>query len=264
MIGIYKKFGFIISIFLIVIFISTVSAASLSSYDIEITLNAQNDTHISEIWKIDYSFVYPRDLELFKENVLNANLDLEKLQSIDPNLKPHVYIKDYSDLSIGFDEFNNTIRIEYNTSDLALIKLYENEDELIWKFNNNLLNSFVLNDLYYIPKESEITINLFEPLILQPTTPDSLINGNNATFSGVSSNELNILAYEKKPPKPSFVVSNFFSKNLGFYLIFIFLIIIAILIFREPIEKAIQSFVIRYSEIKSDKKKFDFLDDDLD
>ncbi|MDD3177922.1 MAG: hypothetical protein PHR26_00205 [Candidatus ainarchaeum sp.] len=258
-----SKIYFSLFFLILIIGLYSVSAASLGNYSIDVSIYSPKEAHIVETWNIDYLSYYPKDLELFKENVLNANLNLEQLLKIDPNLKPHIYITDFSNLSIGFDEFNNTIRVEYDSYDSFLIKLYENDEEYLWKFNNNLLNYFIINDLYYIPKDSSINLHFYNPLVIQPTIPDTPINEYSISFSGISSNEISILAYERKPPKPSFVVSNFFSKNLGFYLIFIFLIIILILVFKDPIQRSIKSFVIKHSEIKSDKKKFDFMDDDF-
>ena len=256
------------NILLLFIFISflilpNLYSAQLTDFKILVEVNAPTSAHIVENWNISYDPLDLQDLENFKDAIIAANLDSTALQKIDPNIRPHIFFNKIDAVSIGFNELNNSVRIEYNINDQVLLKYFENEEEILWKFNDNLLRNFLLNDLYHVSKNSELGIDLYEPLVIEDPIPEGRVEGNSVIWSGISSNELRLVAYEQKPPKPSFFFINLFKNNYVFYLVFAVLILFSIIIlfYKKKIKKSIRGFVIKNSEIERVKDKKDLFDD---
>lgn len=253
----------LIFIFLIILFlIPNIYSAKLTDFDILIDIRSPQKAYITESWTVSYDSQVIDDKVLFKEKILLANIDLEKTVLIDPKIKPNIYLKDFSDISIGFDEANDKITMSYEISGLLLQNYYETEEDILWKFNENILRNFVTNNLYVISADSKLTIQVYDPLVIKDPIPVGTLEKNVIYWQGISSNEMKILAYEKKPPKPSFVIVTSNESNLFYYLILVFIILIAtILIFKKPLENSIQKFVINNSEIKPKKQKKEFVVD---
>lgn len=253
----YKKLLFIF--LLTILLLPNIYSAKLTNFDVLIDIRGPQKAFVTETWVVGYDPLVLNDKENFKQQILLANLDLDKFSKIDPNLKPKVYLKNFSNVSIIFDETKDQININYEVSDLFLQNFYETDSEIIWKFNENVLRGFIVNNLYVIPSFSKLIIKVYDPLIINDTNPKGEISKNIVTFNSFSSNELKILVYEKKPPKPSFVIIGSSDSNLFYYLIIIFIILITIiLIFREPLERAVNGFVVRNSVIKPKKQKKEF------
>lgn len=258
-----RKYLIILIIMMFALFLPNLHSAQLTDFKIDIKVTSPTTANIIENWMIFYDPLDLEDLENFKNAILQANLNLETLKKIDPNIRPHIFFNKVNSVSIGFNELNNSVRIEYDISDQVLLKYFENDEELLWKFNDNLLRYFLLNDLYRISKESELIITLYEPLVIEDPVPEGEIVGNSIKWNGISSNELRLVAYEKKPPKPSFLLTNIFKTNFAFYLVFLILILFSvfILFFKPKLKKSIRAFVIKNSEIKREKEKKDIFDD---
>lgn len=256
-------FWIIFVFFCFVLILPNLNSAKLNNYEIYIYISGPTSTHISENWYIESENA--TDLQAFKKKILQADLDPTKLVLIDPNLKPHVYINTPTSFTIKFDDIRKIVTIDYSTNDLAMINYFENQEEILWQFNANMFNLFVQNHLYSIPKESSLTILLYAPLILENSTPGK-IDDRKIMLSGVSSNELKILALEKKPPKPSFIFTNIFKdmsqKGLYNYLIIIIVLIGIVFLFRKRIKSNLQKFVIKHSVIEPKKVKKEFFDND--
>ena len=249
-------------IIIIALFLPSVHSAQLSNYSISLHIDNNNQITVNEVWKV--SAIDQNDLSNFKSNLLKANLNLDKLKAIDPNLTPHVYLTKYKNVAISFDEVHSTVRLSYTTNGLVLEKIFENDNEILWQFNSNFLKNFLINNLYSIPNNSYINISVYEPLIIQDPLPKGTIKNNTLTWTGVSSSKLRLLLYEKKPPKPSFFLLNF-SYNSKFYT-FLFILILLILvgfIFRKRMSRSIKNFVVKHSVIKPEKNKEDLFDTDF-
>ncbi len=257
----------ILTLLFIVFILPPINSAKLGNYDISIFLDSPNSAHVVENWYIEYNYLNLKDLEQFKTNIFEASLDPSQLVAIDPNLKPHIYISKAPVFSIRFDDIKNIVTLDYIITDLVLINYFENKDEILWQFNSNLLNLFVLNDLYSISKDSDITIWFYDPLIIDDPAPGK-ISDREIYLSGFSSNQLKILALEIKPPEPSFIALNVFKdmsqKGLYNYLIIIALLIIIVLVFRKKLKSYFKKFVISNSVIEPKKVRKDFFDDDID
>lgn len=261
---------YLLSIILILFFVLSIlpniHSAKLTNYENYIYINAPTSTHIVENWYIESDSSNLDDLKIFKQKILDADLDPSKLVLIDPNLRPHIYINIPTNFTIKFDDIKKTVTMEYKITDLAMINYFENDDEILWQFNSNMFNNFVINHLYSIPKESSLTINLYAPLILDNSTPGK-IDDRKLMLSGYSSNQLKILALEKKPPKPSFFFTNIFGdmsqKGLYNYLIIVVAFIIIVFIFRKRLKSTLRKFVIKNSVIEPRKVKKEFFDDEI-
>ncbi len=250
-------------IMLLAIFlIPNIYSAKLTNFDISIDIRGPQKAFVTETWVVEYDSQISNDKELFKQQLLLANIDLDKFVKIDPKLRPNIYLKNYSNVSIVFDETKDIININYEVPDLFLQNYYETDEYILWKFNENVLRNLVVNNLYVIPSFSRVIIQVYNPLIISDTNPTGEITKNIVVFNSLSSNELKVLAYEKKPPKPSFVIVGSSNSNIFYYLIIIFIIVLSIiLIFKEPLSKAIKKFVINNSVIKPKKQKKEFVVD---
>lgn len=251
----------------IVFVFPNVNSAKLGNYDISIFLDSPNSAHIVENWYIEYNYLNLKDLEQFKTNIFEASLDPAKLAEIDPNLKPHIYVSKSPFFVIKLDDIKNIVTLDYTITDQVLINYFENKDEILWQFNTNLLNQFVLNDLYSIPKDSDITIWFYNPLVIDDPAPGKT-SDREIYLSGISANQLKILALEMKPPEPSFIALGFFKdmsqKGLYNYLIIIIILIVIVLIFRKRLKSNFKKFVISNSTIEPKKVKKDLFDDTVD
>jgi len=258
---IFSKKLLVVFIFLIFL-LPSIYSAKLSDFDIAIDIRGSQKAFITENWTVEYDSFVADDKEKFKEAILSANVNLEKFIDIDTRLRPNVFLKNYSDVSIIFDDSKNIITINYEISDLVLENFYETEDDILWKFNENLLRNFIVNNLYVIPSSSKISITAYDPLIITDSNPKGDVERNKIVWNSLSSNEIKLLFYEKKPPKPSFVIITSQESNIFYYLVLLFIILLSIiLIFRNPLEKAIKKFVIKNSVIKPKKQKREFLID---
>jgi len=229
-----------------------INGAELNNFKINIDITSPNSAKITENWQITYSS--QEDLQKFKNQILQANIDLTKLAKISDKLKPHIYINNFFNLTVGLDEINNYVRLTYETNDLILTKYFENEEEILWKFNENLFKDFTSNNLYHIPIDSYLIISVYSPLVIQDPVPQGIIEKTKLTWTGISSNELRLLALEKKPPKPSFAVSLEQQRITKTYIIIIIiLIILTIIVMNKKTNKKIEKFVINHSEIKPAK-----------
>ncbi|MFA5746134.1 MAG: hypothetical protein WCX82_03140 [archaeon] len=253
----------------LVLFLSMpVCAISLKDFDISVNVTGSDNAKIIEIWKIDYNSI--GDLSLLKQQILNSSTDLKELEKINPDLKPHIYINEnkIKNFSISFDEPNAIVRMEYIISDVCLIKYLDYEDQIIWRFNENLFRQFVINGLFNIPTNSQIAITLYDPLVVGDVVPTAKVVGRTIMWNGFSSNELRVLSVERRPPEPTFVISNLFSKDYlnksYFYVLFILLAIaLVLLIFRNKVNRGIKGFVTKHSVIKPRKQINEIVDFDF-
>lgn len=255
---------FVLGLFLLM----PVYAISLSSFDISVDIYSPNNSKITEVWNVTYNA--PSEQSSFKSQILKSSTDLIELQKINPDIKPHIFINQdkLKNIKISFDEVNSNLRIEYDLEDSSLIKYLDYQDQIIWRFNENLFRQFVVNGLFNIPRESQIRVTLYDPLIIGDVSPKTSQNNRTIVWSGISTNELKIIAIEKKPPKPTFVISNVFSKEYlnksFFYVLYILLfIILVLLIFRNKVSSGIKKFVIKYSVIKPRKQINEIVDFDF-
>lgn len=251
---------------MVLFFINGISAAEINDFDIVIDVLSPNSAKITEKWKVNIA--EENDLGSFKESILAANVDLIKLEEINPNLKPHIYINKFSKLSVEFDEINLIVKLEYSTEDLILIKYLDYEDQIIWKFNENLLSYFVESGLYHIPKTSKITVFINRPLVIGDVLPKGTLENNSIIWTGISTNEIRLLAIEKKIPEATFNVANFFNKvylkgTFYYSMIAIIFLILILLLFKKKVSKGIKSFVRKHSIIKPKKQINDIVDIDL-
>jgi hypothetical protein len=258
----YKVVYLFLILFIVSLFLPVVHTAELSNYNISLEIKNNNLINVNEIWKV--SMIDQNDLANFKKQLFEVNLDFDKLLKIDPNLRPHVYLAKYKDLTIAFDETHSSVRLNYDCNGLVLEKIFENPDEILWQFNSNFLKNFLVNNLYSIPDGSLINISVYDPLIIQDPLPKGDIVDNSLTWSGISANKLRVLLYEKKPPKPSFFLLNI-TYNTKFYYFLMVLILVALIvfIFRKRMSVGIKHFVVKHSEIKVEKQKDDLLDTDF-
>lgn len=255
-----KKIKYLFIIFFLFILINNVFSAQLTDFDIFVDVRSPNKGYVTETWNVEYNPDILNDKENFKEKIHLANIDLDKFVLIDPKLKPNIYLRNFSNVTINFDESKDTITINYEITDLLLQNYYETESEILWKFNENILRNLIVNNIYIISSNSRLTIKLYDPLIITDPLPKGELNRNTISWTSMSSNEIRLLAYEKKPPKPSFVLITSKDSNIFYYLILLFIIIILIiLIFRKSLEKSIKQFVIKNSEIKPKKVKKEFV-----
>ena len=261
-----KKYYLVILSFLLII--TNISALPLSDFEITVNIFSPSSSKVTENWVVNYQT--PEELTEFKERILKSSTDLTELQKINPDIKPHIYINQdkIKNRKISFDEVNAILRIEYDLEDHSLIKYLDYQEQIFWRFNENLFNQFVVNGLFSIPKSSKIVIELYNPLIIGDVSPQTNQTENTITWSGVSTNELKIIAIEKKPPKPTFVVSNIFSKDFlnksYFNILYVFLVIVLILlIFRNKVSSGIKKFITKHSVIKPRKQINEIVDFDF-
>jgi hypothetical protein len=260
---IYKKM-FLILLIVCLFFISTpVNSFEIENFDVTVVVKESNHAEIVEKWFV--SFTSQQDKINFINNVLEANINPDMLEKIDSKLKPKIFINNYSNLKIGFDEINDFVRLEYVTRDLILIKYLDYENEIIWRFNDNVFRSFVSNNLYTIPSQSYLRITLEDPLIVGETSPKATQENKTIYWNGITSNELRLIAIEKKPPKPTFVIANLFeglylTQNLVYFILGLLALIIVLLIFKKKVSKNIKKFVVNHSKIKPSKNRKDIID----
>jgi hypothetical protein len=255
---------FILVFVCLLLFVTTVHSYEIENFDITVVVKSSNSADVLEKWFVD--FTSEVDKQNFKSKLLQANINVSMLEKIDYKLKPKIFINDYSNLKIGFDEINNFVSLSYNISDLTLIKYLDRENESIWRLNDNLFRYFVSNNLYTIPKNSYIRISLPESFIIGETSSKNVEN-NFVLWAGINSNELRLIVIEKKPPKPSFVISNvlegfYLNSYFGFFILFLLLIIIVSLIFKKKLSKNIKKFVVNHSKIRPSKKRKEIIDFD--
>ncbi len=249
-------------IILTIFIIPNIFSAKLTQFDIFIDIRGPEKAFITEEWRVEYDLTILNDKAKFKEEILLANIDLEKFKQIDPNLKPNIYLRNFSNVSIIFDETKDTININYEISDLVLQNYYETDAEILWKFNENILRNLIVNNLYVIPSNSTLSIKVYDPLVIKDPNPKGTVEKNVILWKSLSSNEIKVLAYEKKPPKPSFIIVTSQDSDIFYYLILIFIILLSIiLIFKKPFEKSIKNFVVKNSVIKPKKQKKEFVID---
>jgi len=258
----------ILILFSLLFMLTSTYALSLGDYEIYVNLYSPNELKVTEYWAVKYNT--PEQLSDFQEKILKSSTDLTELQKINPEIRPRVFInKDkITNIKISFDEVKALLRIEYNLADAGLLKYLDYQDQIFWKFNENLFREFVVNGLFNIQKNSSITIIFYEPLIIGEVAPFANQSDRTIVWSGISSNELRIIAIEKKPPKPTFVFSNIFSENYlnrsYFYVLFIILaIILVLLIFRNKVTNGIKRFITKHSVIKPRKQINEIVDFDF-
>jgi hypothetical protein len=257
-----KKIKYLFIILFLFILVNNVFSAQLTDFDIFVDIRSPNKGYVTEIWNVEYNPDVPDDKENFKEQIYLANIDLDKFKVIDPKLKPNIYLRNFSNVTINFDDSKDIITINYEITDLLLQNYYETESEILWKFNENILRNLIVNNIYIISSNSRLTIKVYDPLIITDPLPKGEVNRNTISWSSISSNEIRVLAHEKKPPKPSFVLITSQESNIFYYLILLFIIIIlVILFFRKPLEKSVKQFVIKNSEIKPRRVKKEFVVD---
>jgi hypothetical protein len=249
---------------LFLIFISTnISAYEIEDFEVTVVVKESNSAEITEKWFV--SFLTAQDKENFKRNLLEANINVDMLEKISSKLKPKVYINDYSGLKIGFDEINDFVRLEYVIKDVVLIKYLDYENEIIWRFNDNIFRNFVSNNLYNVPSTSKLKIVLEEPLVVGETSPKANHEKQEAYWTGISSNELRLIAIEKKPPKPTFVISSIFegfylTKHFFYFVVVLLGLLVVLLVFKKKVSKNIKKFVIKHSKINPSKNRKDIID----
>jgi hypothetical protein len=253
----------IVFIFSFCVNLNIVSASQVNSFDVELDILSPQSAKVVESWKFDFDS--QKDLMEFKDQILEINIDISKLKEINDKLEPHVYINGYNNVKIGFDEIKQTVTIEYYIEDLCLIKYLDYDNEIIWKLNENLFRDFVKNNLYSIPINSYLKVKLYEPLFFGEILPKADIKNDVLSWTGLSSNELRLIAIEKKPPKPTFVLFDLYNneellKIFGYLVSILFIIILLGIIFKKKISKKIQSFVVRNSKIKTQKNMKDIVD----
>lgn len=255
---------------LLVLFLSmpVYATISLTNFDISINVSEPENATVIENWKVVYET--SEELSDLKADILESSLNLEELENINPEIKPHVYVdkKNLNGFTISFDEENAKIRLEYTIQDVSLIKYLDYQDQIIWKFNEILFSQFIISGVFNIPKGSQISITLYDPLIIGDVVPTADMTGRTILWTGLSSNEIRILAIEKKPPKPTFVISNLFSKDYlnksYFNILFILLVIVLILlIFRNKVSYGIKKFITKHSVIKPRKQINEIIDFDF-
>jgi hypothetical protein len=256
------KYKQLLIFFLVFLFASTVYSAEITNFNITIDIKSPDKAIIKEVWDVSYNPYIYNDKVNFKNQIIAANIDLDKFEEIDPRLKPNIYLNNFSNVSIIFDETKDQININYEISDLVLENFYETEDDILWKFNENLFRSLIVNNLYVIPSNSKLSIKVYDPLVFRDTNPKAEIVDNTLYWNSFSTNQIKVLIYEKKPPKPSFVIIGSSDSNIFYYLIIVFIILLSIiLIFRDSLEKSIKNFVIKNSVIKPKKQKKEYLID---
>ncbi len=253
---------------LLALSLAPVYSLSLDSFDISVDISAPTTSKVTEIWHVTYKDA--SEQESFKQQILNSSTALTELQKINPDIKPHIFINQdkIKNIKISFDELDSSLRIEYTLEDTALLKYLDYQDQVIWMFNENFFRQFVVNGLFNIPKGSQIRVSLYEPLTIGDVAPKAQQDGRTVVWTAISTNELKIIAIEKKPPKPTFVVSNIFSKEYlnksFFYVLYILLfIILVLLIFRNKVATGIKSFVVKHSVIKPRKQINEIVDFDF-
>lgn len=254
---------------LLVLFLLTpVYAVSLKNFDISINVTSPEKATIVEIWDVDVSS--EKDLSDFKHAILKNSSNLEELRKINPDLNPHIFIdeKNIRNLAVSFDDLEKKIRLEYIITDKCLNMFLDYQDQIIWELNNHLFSQFIITGVFNIPTGSQISVILYDPLLIGDVVPNAKITGRTILWGGSSSNEIRVLAIEKKPPKPSFVFSNLFSKDYlnksYFTVLFILLIIVLILlIFKNQVSSGIKKFITKHSVIKPRKQINDIVDFDF-
>jgi len=260
---VYKKFSMVF-LLLFIIFISVnISAFEITSFDITVNVKEPEHAIITERWNISFYSNYSKSQ--FKNRILEANISPQLLEQIDIRLRPKIYINEYYDLKVGFDEVNDFVSLEYSTDDVMLIKYLDSENDIIWKFNDGVFRYFVSTNLYVVPSGSILRISLEEPFIVGETAPKATESQRTVYWTGISSNELRLIAIEKKPPKPTFVVSSIFEgiylKEYFTYFVFALLaIVIVLLIFKKRISRGIKKFVVKHSKITSSKNRKEVID----
>ena len=256
----------LLTLFIALLFTPTINSAKLTDFNITINVTSPNSATVVETWNIIYNYADKQDFYEMKQKIINASLDLAKLQLIDPQITPHVYLNKFDDFKISFNDVDNTLRLEYDIPDLVLLNYFENDDQILWKFNENILKNFISNDLFYFPDTSKMSLVVYSPLVLEDPIPTGTITDNKLTWSGFTTNEIKVLALEKKPPKPSFVVSNIFKdmspKGLYNYLIIIFLLVIIVFIFKKRLRLIFKKFIIEHSYIEPKKPRKDLFDNE--
>ncbi len=260
---VYKKIILVFLFMFVLFFSGSINAYEINNFDITISVTESHSAKVIEKWVVDFSS--ETDKMTFKQSIQAANINPSMLEKIDSKIKPKIFINDYSDLKVGFDEINNFVRLEYSISDLVLIKYLDYDNEVIWRFNDNLFRYFVSNNLYNIPSYSYIRIVLKEPFIVGETSPKASLSNNTISWTGISSNELRLIALEKKPPKPTFVIADLFegfylSKNFNYFALVLLLLVVTLLVFKKRLSKTIKNFVIKNSKIDSSKKRKDVVD----
>lgn len=236
---------------LFLIFQPAVYAVDLTNFDITVDVRSPQKAFVKEVWDVSYGSSNLEAREEFKQKILEANIDLDRFSEIHPNLRPNIYLRDFSKVTINFDESKDQITINYEITGVILQNFYETEDEILWKFNENILRNLITNNLYVVPSNSRLNIEIYNPLVITDISPDADYTRSLVSWTSISSNEIKLLAYEKKPPKPSFVLVRSEESDIFYYLILVFIILISIiLIFKDTLEKSITRFVVKHSEIK--------------
>lgn len=245
-----------------------VYAVSLKNFDISINISSPEKATIIELWDVEVSS--EKDLSNFKNSILKNSSNLEELRKINLDLNPHIFIEESNirNFAISFDDFAKKIRLEYTITDKCLINFLDYQDQIIWELNDHLFNQFIITGVFNIPTGSQISIALYDPLLIGDVVPTANITGRTILWGGSSSNEIRLLAIEKKPPKPTFVFSNLFSKDYlnksYFTVLFILLIIVLILlVFKNKVSSGIKKFVTKHSVIKPRKQINDIVDFDF-
>lgn len=240
---------------------------SLKNFDISVNISEPEKATIIELWEVDAT---NKELSDLKENILKNSVNLEELAKLNPDISPHIFIdsKNIRNFTISLDDIDATIRLEYIINEMCLISFLDYQDQIIWELNNQLFNQFVINGLFNIPNGAKISISLYEPLTIGDVVPLAEITGRTILWESSSSNDIRLLAIEKKPPKPTFVISNLFSKDYlnkaYFNVLFILLIIfLVLLIFRNRVNKGIKKFITKHSVIKPRKQINEIVDFDF-
>jgi len=252
-----------------VLFLSMpVYAISLKDFYISVNVLEPEKATVIETWKVEY--LSNLELSTLKKSILESSTDIKALEKINPDLKPHIYLNEdkIRNFTISFNETDAMIRTEYTITDAILIKYLDYEDQIIWRFNENLFRQFVVNGVLNIPKDSQLSITLYDPLMIGDVVPTANISGRTILWSSFSSNELRVLAVEKRPPEPTFVVSNLFSKdylNKSYFIVLFIILIIALilLIFRNKVNSSIKKVITKYSVIKPRKQINEIVDFDF-
>lgn len=235
-----------------------VSAQSLSAHEIEVNLDKDGFGHVIESYYLKFDSA--EELENFQKLVSeNASSLIE--WRIDLNwFYPRFGKEDEMRTYVSFDDKEKSLTLDYFTY-TALATIEKDEARYTtWTLNEKELRGFNEKGLIVIPENTTVTIILPKTAEIDDaklTRKASIINisGKNAvSFSGISTNYINLFYYIEKPIAPSVSLNellwDYFQETNAIIISAAVLIVVLILYWkRKKIREQIENYIVEHSKI---------------
>ncbi|HIH10472.1 MAG TPA: hypothetical protein HA254_07450 [Candidatus Diapherotrites archaeon] len=239
----------------------SVQAIKVQGVDITVRIDSQGNAVVAENYALQFSS--PFEFEDFKNTVRDNSASLFAWQADYDFFYPHfagISGNNLSSSSITFDEASKVLSLEYSLADrfARLVKQEQRTD--VYKVEDNRWAAFNESGIIVIPENTAIRIIVPQNAqINSQLLPEKvqLVNNSQALLRGLQSNSITIQYSIFKPIASNNLIPGIADIYLAIPILA--LALVAIYVRREKIEKQIEDYLVKHSEIKSRPQEEDFV-----